>query len=99
MGQNLHNLPRTSYDFRDPMVDDFVCVGILFANSTRREQFHDQTEYKKFSRNASLKMLVLIRRQDGFRRIESLLSSPNIVQRMVHCQWQTRKSSALIIGA
>ena len=27
--------------------------------------------------------------------MESLLSSPIIVQRMVHCQWQTRKSSAL----
>ena len=40
-------------------------------------------------------MLVLSRLQDGFRRMESLLSSPNTVQRMVHCQWQTRKSSAL----
>ena len=40
-------------------------------------------------------MLVLDRLQDGFRRMESLLSSPNTVQRMVHCQWQTRKSSAL----
>ena len=43
-------------------------------------------------------MLVFSRRQDGFRRIESLLSSPNraiIVQRMVQCRWQTRKSSAL----
>ena len=43
-----------------------------------------------------LKMLVLSRRQDWFRRIESLLSSPITVQRMVHCQWQTQKSSALI---
>ena len=40
-------------------------------------------------------MLVLSRHQDRFRRIESLLSSPIIVQRLVHCQWQTRKSSAL----
>ena len=41
-------------------------------------------------------MLVLSRNQDRFRRIESLLSSPIIVQRLVHCQWQTRrKSSAL----
>ena len=40
-------------------------------------------------------MLVLSRRQDGFRRIDKLLSSPIIVQRLVHCQWQTRKSSAL----
>ena len=40
-------------------------------------------------------MLVLSRLQDGFRRLESLLSSPNIVQRMVQCQWQTRKSSPL----
>ena len=42
-----------------------------------------------------LKMLVLSRRQDGFRKIESLLSSPVVVQRLVHYQWQTRKSSAL----
>ena len=40
-------------------------------------------------------MLVLSQLQDGFRRMESLLSSPIVVQRMVHCQWQTRKSSAL----
>ena len=40
-------------------------------------------------------MLVLSRRQDGFRKIESLLSSPVVVQRLVHYQWQTRKSSAL----
>jgi hypothetical protein len=41
-------------------------------------------------------MLVLSRCQNGFRRIESLLSLPDraiIVQRMVH--WQTRKFSAL----
>ena len=40
-------------------------------------------------------MLVLSQLQDGFRRMESLLPSRNIVQRIVHCQWQTRKSSAL----
>ena len=40
-------------------------------------------------------MLVLSRRHNKFRRIKSLLSSPIIVQRLVHCQWQTRKSSAL----
>ena len=41
-------------------------------------------------------MLVLSWRQDGFRRIETLLSSHMIiVQRLDHCQWQTRKSSAL----
>ena len=42
-----------------------------------------------------LKMLVLSLRQNGFRRIESLLSSPNramIVQRMVHSQ--TREINA-----
>ena len=38
-----------------------------------------------------LKMLVFSLRQNGFRRIESLLPSPNRAQRMV----QTRKSSAL----
>ena len=40
-------------------------------------------------------MPVLTRRQDEFSRIESLLSSPIIVRRLVHCQWQTRKSSVL----
>ena len=98
LGQTLHNLPRTNYDSRDPVVDDFVCIGIFAITSTsRREQFefHAQAEYKNFSRNASMKMLVLTRRQDGFRRIKLLPLSPIIVQRLVHCQWQTRKSSAL----
>ena len=32
VGQNMHNLPKTNFDFRVPVVDNFVCVGI-FANS------------------------------------------------------------------
>ena len=32
VGQNMHNLPKTNFDFRVPVVDVFVCVGI-FANS------------------------------------------------------------------
>ena len=43
--QNLHNLPRTSYDSRDPVVDDLYALE-YFANTIRREQFHDQAEYK-----------------------------------------------------
>ena len=80
----MQNLPRTNYDSRVPVVGDFVCVGIYATYPCRL------AEYENFPRNAFLKCLYSVGvKTDSERRIESLLSSPINVQRMVYCQWQS----------
>ena len=55
VGQKMHNLPKTNYDSRVPVVDDFVCVGI-FANKVWTIPCR-LAEYRNFPRNAFLKCL------------------------------------------